>query len=663
MRTDFGHFEEEQLGRTYDVKLLRRLYPFIRPYKLLISASLVLVILIALMDIALPYITKIAIDRYIVPQYTPFETPAGRPEKEPDKRQRYLQVDLKNGDIRTIVQANADRFKIEGESAWIALSALEDFSSAERAILREPHMTGLAWLTAAFLAIILTNFILNFLQAMVMEYTGQMVMHGLRTRLFDHIQSMTVSFFTRHPVGRLVTRVTNDIQNMHELFTSVIATVFKDIFLLIGIAAVLLSIHWQLALISYTVLPVVLLASIYFASRSREAFRTLRIKVAEINTRFSETLGGIKVVQLFQQERNNFKRFSRTNHENYLAGMMQVQVFAVFLPIIEMLGSVALAGIIYFGGSRVLTETMSLGDLSAFIFYMRMFFRPIRDIAEKYNILQNALASAERIFLILDNREQLPQPAQPSGPAPAGDGRIRDIAFDSVSFSYVLDEPVLRDVSFRITAGETVAVVGPTGSGKTSLINLILRFYDPTAGRVQINGMDIRDMSTATLRSRMALVTQDPFLFSGTIRDNINQHGRRLSGTELDRMLTVSQCRELIDRLPDGMDTRISEGGKTLSSGERQFLSIARAFARDPELIILDEATSYIDSDTEQKIQAALAQLMAKRTSIVVAHRLATVRNADRILVLNKGRIIESGTHTELMGRRGFYYKLNQLQS
>jgi ATP-binding cassette subfamily B protein len=670
MRTDFGYFEEKQLGKPYDVKLLRRLYPYARPYKLLLGLSIVLMVVITLLDLSLPYLTKIAIDRYIVPQA---ESVQGIGRDVADSNVRYLRADLADAKVEAIVQKNADIFKRYESFALVKLDDLEQLEKKELAVLRRSDLAGVSMIAAYFLVIVLVTFVLNFVQVMVMEYVGQMIMHNLRVRLFEHIQSLSVAFFTRNPVGRLVTRVTNDIQNMHELFTSVIVFVFKDLFLLLGITAVLLGINWQLALISFMVLPVVLLASIHFAGQAREAFRVLRIKIAEINTKFSETIGGLKVIQLFLQEKENYRDFSKLNHEHYLAGMRQVHVFAVFMPVIELLGAVTIAIVIYYGGGKVMAGSISLGALVAFISYMRMFFRPIRDLAEKYNIMQNAMASAERIFLILDSTERLPQPVlaveriSTSGLknqtfASALDN-IMEIALKDVSLAYIKGEPVLKRVSFKVSAGETVALVGPTGSGKTSIINLITRFYDPTSGQVLVNGIDIKNIHTSALRQKMALVMQDPFLFSETIRDNITLGQDGISEKKIQQLIKDSNCQILIDRLPRGLDTVLAEGGMSISSGERQLISIARALARNPDLIILDEATSYIDSSTELKIQEALFNLMANRTSIIVAHRLSTARGADRIIVLNRGRIIETGTHSELMQRQGFYFRLYQLDS
>jgi ATP-binding cassette subfamily B protein len=411
----------------------------------------------------------------------------------------------------------------------------------------------------------------------------------------------------------------------------------------------------------------VLYASFKFSSLARDAFRVLRIKIAEINTHFSETIGGIEVIQVFRQEKNNYRHFKNLNHENYLAGMRQIRIFAVFMPVIEVLGSVSIAVVIFYGGRGVLAETVSLGALVAFIFYMRMFFRPIRDIAEKYNVMQNAMASAERLFLILDNTDKLQPPVSGGKPELESGvpdmGKITELVMEDVSFQYVEGETVLKGISFRVRAGESIALVGPTGSGKTSLVNLIPRFYDPSMGRVLVNGHDIRNIDISVLRSKMALVMQEPFLFSETIRNNIVQGNLNLSEEAIAHIVKASNCEPLLNRLPDGLDTVLSERGASISSGERQLLSIARAFARDPDLILLDEATSYIDSDTEQKIQAALYNLMKNRTSIIIAHRLSTARIADNIIVINRGQIIEDGSHDELMQRKGFYFRLNQLQN
>jgi len=657
MHPDYGYFEEAQLGKPYDVKLLKRLLPFIQPYKLLILWSIFLVIGITALDLALPYVTKVAIDRYIVPQTT---DTAGALTRNDGTRSRYLKADLKNPRQRDVVQKYSALFRIEGQTAFISFDELARLEKSDLKMLRQKDFGGLAKMAAVFLAIVFFNFILNFSQKMIMEYSGLMIMHDLRMKLFIHIQNLAIEFFTRNPVGRLVTRVTNDVQNMHELFTSVISLVFKDCFLLVGIASVMLVLNWKLALVSFTVLPIVIFASAKFSVKARDVFRTLRIKIAEINTRFAETIEGIRVIQLLGQEAKNYKKFNQLNHENYLAGMRQIHVLALFMPIIELLGVTAAALVIFYGGSRVLNDTLSLGTLVAFISYIRMFFRPIRDLAEKYNILQNAMSSAERILLILDTENTLTKTRLQISP-PALD-RIREIRIEDVSFSYIGDEKVLKNITLQINAGETIAVVGPTGAGKTSLVNLMPRFYDPTSGRILINDIDIRTLDSAVFRDKMALVMQEPFLFSGTIRQNIFEKAGHTTEESVQEIIDAANCRTLIQRLPDGLETVLTGGGKSISSGERQLISIARAFARNPQLILFDEATSYIDSQTEQWIQEALEKLMKNRTAMIIAHRLSTVRHVDRIIVLNRGRIIETGSHAELMDQQGFYYRLSQFQ-
>src|SRR5210317_581222 len=659
MQHDQGYFEESRLEKTYDIKLLKRLYPFARPYRLLLFGSIGLVLLITCLDLALPYITKVAIDRYIVPTT---DVPAAGKASENKTKERVIRVDLADPQERALVDAYKELFKIEGTTALISYSKLSEIKKTDLAVLRKNDIAGITVISAVFMALVIINFMFSFVQKMIMEYTGLMIMHDLRMKLFVHIQNLAIAFFTRNPVGRLVTRTTNDIQNMHELFTSVISMIFKDLFFLCGIAVVMLVINWKLALVSFIVLPLVLYASIKFSRLARDIFRELRVKVAQINTCFSETIGGIRVVQLFRQEMNNYRSFKELNHANYQAGMKQIHVLAIFMPLIELLAVVAVALVIFYGGGRVLSGALTLGALVAFISYIRMFFRPIRDLAEKYNILQNAMASAERIFLILDSREVLPRAAAPKPAGASSLQRIEEIRFENVYFGYVDGENILREITFSISAGETIAVVGPTGAGKTSLINLIPRFYDPASGRVLINGLDLKDLNAASFRTKIALVMQDPFLFSGTIRQNIFQGNQDPTAAQEQFIIDASNCRSLVDRLPQGLDTVLSEGGASISSGERQLISIARAFARDPQLILFDEATSYIDSATELAIQQAVETLMKNRTALIIAHRLSTVRHVDRIIVLNRGRIIETGSHAELMDQQGFYYRLSQFQ-
>jgi len=661
MQPDLGYFEEGQLDKRRDLGLLRRLLPFIKPYGRMLAASVGLVMLITVLDLTLPYLTKIAIDRYIVPRPTVAAASSGAGGKKAAASApevRWLPLSADNPALQNLRQHHPAML-VRRDGGWAV--SYEDFgrlSPAERRSLRQPDLHGLMLIAGAYLLLIALDFILNFIQRMTMEKAGNWVMHDLRLTLFRHMQDLSTTFFTRNPVGRLVTRVTNDVQNMHELFTSVLSMLFKDLFLLLGIGGVLLVMHWRLALTAFTVLPLVVLASWWFSRRVRSVFRLLRIKVAEINTRFAETIGGIRVIQSFGREAENERRFRSLNHENYLAGMEQIHILAIFMPLVEVLGVMTVAIVILYGGGSILSGDMTLGVLVAFISYLRMFFRPIRDLSEKYNILQNALASAERLFLVLDSRESLPRPQASPPHTPGTEKPIAHIVFDKVSFSYLPGEIVLRDISFSVQAGETVALVGPTGSGKTTLTQLLGRFYLPRSGSIRIDGRDIRDWHPHALRDRMALVMQDPFLFSGSIRDNILPDDDTVSDERLRSILSDANCLDIVGRLPQGLDTVLSEGGASLSSGERQLLSIARAFARRPDIIILDEATSYIDSETETRIQEALQRLTRGRTTFLVAHRLSTVRQADQILVLHHGRIIEAGRHARLMERKGFYYRL-----
>ncbi len=646
MHSDSEYFGEEKLEKAYDAALFARILPYIVPHRGLLFMSVLMVVLISMVTLAIPYLTKTAIDRYIVP------VEKIQPLEEGEKvKKRNFSVPLSGEKTRSIVNRNGELFDVGDGEAVIAFEDLGKLDPGDLAFLRKGDLGGILLVSLAVLAVALLEFLLTFLQYLIMEYLGQKIIHDLRVSLFTHIQGLSIAFFNRNPVGRLVTRVTSDVQNMHELFTSVVTFLAKDFFLFFGIMGVLLWMNWKLALISFVTLPAVIFLTAYFAKKTRNVFRIIRVKIAEINSRFSETVGGIKVIQAFGHEADNYHAFKKLNRENYLADLSQIHLFALFMPSVELLGVVTTAVVIYWGGGFVLEDGITLGALVAFIAYLEMFFKPVRDIAEKYNILQNAMASAERIFQILDSGEKLSSDMETVGRME----RIRELSLDNVSFSYNPGEKVLKEISLTLSAGKTLAVVGPTGSGKTSLINLIVRFYDPDSGTVRINGRDLREFTQDAVRARIALVMQDPFLFTGTLRENI-VHGREdLTDREMDAVIDNADCRGIVSRLPLGLDTPLAEA---LSSGERQLISIARAFAKDPDLIILDEATSYVDSESERRIQAALAKLLRGRAAVVIAHRLATARSADCIAVLNKGRIIEKGTHRELMEMRGFYYNL-----
>ncbi|RLC29503.1 MAG: ABC transporter ATP-binding protein [Deltaproteobacteria bacterium] len=646
-------FEEKKLGKAQDFSLLKKLYPYIKPYRIIFTYTFILIIFITCLELVIPYITKIAIDQYIVPETIILDA-----KDTPQKR--FLRCDLSDPEVNKIVTAYPDLFQINKNATVIAYDQLPNLPQKIILKLRKNDLTGVTYAAIWLLVIVIFSFFLNFIKVILMEVAGQKMMHDLRIKLYSHIQGLSIHFFTKNPVGRLVTRVTNDTQNMHEMFTSVLVFVIKDIFMLIGITVVLFSIDWQLSLVVYTVFPFVFYVSYKFSRSARHAFRTLRIKVAEINSKFSETIGGMQVIQLFAQEKANYKKFKQINNDHFQAGMQQITVFALFMPLIEMLSSVALAIVIFYGGKSIIDLRISLGTLVVFISYIKMFFRPIRDIAEKYNITLNALSSAERLFLILEDTDTLPE-SDASRLLPPPD-KLNTLSFNHVTFSYIRKEVVLDNVSFDIRSGETIAIVGPTGAGKTSLVNLITRFYDPDSGSVMINGTDIRRFKTSALRSKIAIVTQDPYIFSGSLRNNIFTQNKQMSDRKINDILEISYCNSFIDKLPNGLDSEMSESGGSLSSGERQLISIARALAHDPDLIIFDEATSYVDSETERKISDALSSLMKNRTSIIIAHRLSTAQDADRIMVIHSGKIIETGSHLQLIKQKGFYYRLNQLQ-
>lgn len=665
--TDREHFAEKQLGKSADLSLLRKLAPFAVPYRGAMLIALLLIAATTVFELAAPYITKEAIDRYIVPVHQnesrtspgPDAGPAGMPEEGDAPRQ--LRYSMEHEHVREVVRQYPGFFTFEASYAVISYEDVRRLPREDILRLRQNDIRGVGLAAGLLIVVVFFNFITTFVQVRLMERTAQRILHDIRIALFSHIQGLSIAFFTRNPVGRLVTRVTNDIGNMHEMLTSVVIFVVKDLFLIAGITVVLFIIDWRLAVAVYLVFPFVFYAAWRFAGSAREAYRTLRVKIAEINSRFSETIGGIHIIQLFGQAKNNENAFRKVNHEHYRAGMRQVTVFAMFMPVIEIMSHVALAVVIFYGGGRIIDGRLSLGELVVFISYVRMFFRPIRDIAEKYNITQNALSSAERIQMIFEDNDRLPEPAPEKAlPVPR---RIETLSAENVWFSYNNEEQVLKNVSFTLEAGRTLAVVGPTGAGKTSLINLLVRFYDPDAGAVKINGTDIRRFDSAQLRSRMAIVAQDPYLFSGTIRSNIFPPGVFADEQTIGRVLDQAQCRQIIDRLPHGLDTDLNERGSMLSSGQRQLISIARALAADPEVIIFDEATSYVDSETEAAIQKALLHLTAERTAILIAHRLSTARAAGTIAVMHHGKIIESGTHESLLERRGFYSRLIDAQS
>ena len=492
-----------------------------------------------------------------------------------------------------------------------------------------------------------------------MQLTGQRVMFDLRTQIHGHLQRLDLRFYDRNPVGRLMTRVTTDVDVVNDLFTAGVVSVLGDVFTLVGILAVLFWLDWQLALVMCTVLPIIVLVAQWFRLRARESFRTVRVRIARINAFLQERITGMTTVQLFRREFRDFGEFDAINGAHRDAILAAIFYYALFLPAIELVSALSAAMILWVGGGRVLDDALTLGTLVAFLQYAQRFFRPISDMSEKFNILQGAMASSERIFALLDTPVAIVSPTTPVAPRPDGRGAI---AFEHVTFAYVPGEPVLRDVSFRLEPGQRVGIVGATGSGKTTVVNLLLRFYDVQEGRITIDGVDVRDMDLAALRATFGLVLQDVYLFSGTIAGNVRLGDETISDEIVRRAVGAVHAAPFIDALPQGLDTPVAERGATLSTGQKQLLSFARALAFDPTVLILDEATSSIDTNTELLIREALRVVMRNRTTLAIAPRLSTIQDMDRILVLHKGQVRESGTHQELLAQQGIYRRLYELQ-
>ncbi len=526
--------------------------------------------------------------------------------------------------------------------------------------IRAHDMAGVARVSAFYLGTLVLGAAVRYGQNYITQVVGQQVMYDLRMELFGHLQRLAVAFYARNPVGRLMTRITNDVDTLYEMVTSGVVTVFGDVFLLMGVVAAMLWLDWRLALLTFSVVPALVGMTAWFQRRSRDSYRAVRIRIARINAYLNENIMGMPTVQLFNRERANFARFDELNRDHLTANVDAIRSFALFFPFVGFMGALATALLLWYGGGRVVQQAVTLGVLVASIQYTERFFRPIQDLAEKYNILQAAMASSERIFRVLDEPVTVEDP-----PDPVPLARVRgDVKFDDVWFAYEpADGWVLRGVSFAIRQGESVAFVGHTGAGKTSIINLITRFHDPQRGRVLVDGVDVRAYAQRDLRRHVGLVLQDVFLFSGTVASNIRLGNAEIPDEAVRSAAEFVNAHRFIERLSDGYATEVVERGATLSAGQRQLVAFARAISHNPEiLLVLDEATSSVDTETELLIQDALKKVLRGRTSIIIAHRLSTIQNVDRILVLHKGRIVEEGTHRELLARGGIYTKLYQLQ-
>jgi ATP-binding cassette, subfamily B, multidrug efflux pump len=644
--------EEEVLGKAYDGRLMRRLITYLRPYSWQVGVALISIALKAALDVLPPFFTKTAIDKYLA----------------------------NNPGTHSVL----DR--------WLSSAPLR----------------GIAQLAALYVGSLLLTFLFEFLTTYYIQWTGQMVMFDLRSQIFRHLQRMHIGFYDKNPVGRLVTRVTTDVDALNDMFTAGVVSIFEDVFVLLGIILIMMTMNWKLALMTFAVLPFITWATMIFRVKVRDSYRRIRVAIARINSYLQEAVTGMLVLQLFNREKKAFRRFSEINASHMEAFKDAIMAYAVYYPVVEVLSMIAIAAIVWAGGRNVIQHIPALsvvldfsrqklvpfhwvrnvatiGVLVAFTQYSLRFFRPIQDLSDKYNILQSAMASSERIFKLLDTPVDIESPVVTK--KPEGPGRIE---FDHVWFSYgvrgtaadTLGKPVvaaiptgddsssgsndpdwvLRDVSFAIEPGETIAIVGHTGAGKTTLISLLLRFYDVQKGAIRIDGVDIKDMDLNDLRRRFGVVLQDPFLFTGTVSGNIRLGSDWIADKDVEEAAEEVNLADFIRTLPGGFGEEVRERGSTLSTGQKQLISFARALAHNPQILILDEATSSVDTETEFRVRDALSRMVQGRTSLVIAHRLSTVQRADKIIVMHKGKVREMGTHQQLLAQRGVYYKLYQLQ-
>ncbi len=582
------HGEEEILGKAYDSRLMKRLISYLKPYRKWVLIAIVLTIGVSLATTIRPYLTKVAIDNYIVHK---------------------------------------------------------DYAGLRNIIL-------------ILFGTLIVQGLLQYVMTYLTQWVGQKTIFDLRMELFEHLQRLAMRFFDKNPVGRLVTRLTNDIEVLNEMFSSGIVMVFADVFTIAGILIFMFSLSWQLTLIALSVIIPLAYATVIFRRKVRVAYRDVRILVARMNSFLQEHISGILVVKIFNKEKKMLKDFEEINMDHTKANVRSVYYYSVFFPVVELIGAISAALIIWYGGGQVIHQALTIGILISFLQYAEMFFRPIRDLSEKYNIMQTAMASSERIFNLIDQKIIIPDPERPSELKEVK-GKIE---FRNVHFAYVKEDYVLKNLSFNINQGEKVAFVGATGAGKTTIMNLLCRFYDVQKGEILLDGINIKDITKENLRINIGLVVQDIFLFSGSVEDNISLGNKEIGFDKIQQSARIIGIDKFIERLPEKYKQNVKERGVTLSQGQRQLITFARALAYDPKILILDEATSSVDTHSEILIQQAIEKLMEGRTSIIIAHRLSTIQKCDKIIVMHKGEIRETGTHQQLLELGGIYSKLYQLQ-
>lgn len=688
---------EEELKLTgYNPRVMRRLFGYAKPYLGLVIAAVISLAIGTAGDLLLPIVIQRAVDQDLIARYT--RVPS-------DKVGELGSVDYDGAlsldgtlyipDDKLVALSGADRQEliaagvlddigyqvfpyddnllrefgarfnaivtdtgiVNGQRyASVNVSRMDDLTEAQRRLIRADDLASLRRTTVVFFTLLASVLVFTFTQVYFMALVGQKVMKDMRMELFSHTIRQRLGHLSAHPVGRLVTRVTNDVETVNQFFTEVLINLLRNLALMVGSVATIMLLNWRLGLVTLATLPPVLIVTVLFRSRAREAYRTVRLWVSRVNAFLSEHLSGMSIVQLFVRERRVWAEFNEKNEELKRANLGEMYVFATFRPIIDLLSSTSIAIVIYFGAGFLLKGLVSLGVLIAFVNLIRRFYQPVMSISEQFTVLQSALAGSERAFEMLDVVDRIPD----EGTTATEGGISGRVEFNHVWFSYKEGEPVIRDLSFTIEPGETVAVVGYTGAGKTTIANLLTRMWDIEQGSILLDGVDIREYPLDVLRTAIQPIQQDVFLFNDTIRANLTL-GKEVPDEELHRIANMVQA-TFIDRLPAQAETRLTEGATNISTGERQLLSFARVLAHDPRIIIMDEATASIDTETEQLIQRAVATLMEGRTSLVIAHRLSTIKHADRILVLAEGQLVEQGTHDELIAEQGIYYNLYKLQ-